>query len=81
MVFVDLEKAFDWVPREVVQWVMRKLGVDELLVRIIMKMYEDSRMAVRALGALSEDFTVSVGVHQGSVLLQPHQSAAVKRKG
>ena len=27
--FVDLEKAFDRVPREVIQWAMRKLGVEE----------------------------------------------------
>jgi len=25
--FVDLEKAFDRVPREVIRWAMRKLGV------------------------------------------------------
>ena len=68
MVFVDLEKAFDRVPREVVQWAMRKLGVEEWLVRIAMKMYEDSRTAVRVLGAPSDDFTVSVWIHQGSVL-------------
>jgi len=30
--FVDLEKAFDRVPREVISWAMRKLGVEELLV-------------------------------------------------
>ena len=27
--FVDLEKAFDGVPREVIRWAMRKLGVEE----------------------------------------------------
>jgi len=27
--FVDLEKAFDRVPREVITWAMRKLGVEE----------------------------------------------------
>ena len=27
--FVDLEKAFDRVPREVISWAMRKLGVEE----------------------------------------------------
>ena len=30
--FVDFEKAFDRVPREVIRWAMRKLGVEEWLV-------------------------------------------------
>ena len=30
--FVDLEKAFDRVPKKVVEWVMRKLGVEEWLL-------------------------------------------------
>ena len=34
--FVDLEKAFDRVPRKVVEWAMRKLGVEEWLVRAVM---------------------------------------------
>ena len=29
MAFVDLEKAFDQVPRKVISWALRKLGVDE----------------------------------------------------
>jgi len=27
--FVDLEKAFDRVPRKVMSWAMRKMGVEE----------------------------------------------------
>ena len=33
--FVDLEKAFDGVPREVVHWSLRKKGVTEKIVRVI----------------------------------------------
>jgi len=40
MAFVDLEKAFDRVPREVVWWALRKLRVDEWLVVVIQAMYE-----------------------------------------
>jgi len=37
--FVDLEKAFDRVPREVIRWAMRKLGMEEWLVSAVMSMY------------------------------------------
>jgi len=30
--FVDLEKAFERVPRELIRWAMHKLGVEEWLV-------------------------------------------------
>ena len=30
---VDLEKAFDRVPRDVVRWALRQLGVEEWLVQ------------------------------------------------
>ena len=34
MAFIDLEKAFDRVPRDVIWWAMRKLGI-EWLVRLV----------------------------------------------
>ena len=37
--FVDLEKTFDRVPREMISWAMRKLGVEECLVSAVMSMY------------------------------------------
>ena len=38
MAFVDLEKAFDRVPREMVWWTLRYLGVDEWIVSVIKAM-------------------------------------------
>ena len=67
MAFVDLEKAFDRVPRDV-WWAMRKLGIDEWLVRLVQSMYKDVRSRVRVGDGYSEVFGVGVGVHQGSVL-------------
>ena len=37
--FVDLEKAFNTVPREVMRWALRKLDVDEWLIRTVMALY------------------------------------------
>ena len=68
MAFVDLEKAFDRVPREVVWWALRYLGVDEWIVSVIKAMYEDASTKVRMNRRESRAFNVEVGVHQGSVL-------------
>ena len=68
MAFVDLEKAFDRLPREVVWWTLRYLGVDEWMVSVIRAMYEDTTTKVKLNGRESEAFNVRVGVHQGSVL-------------
>ena len=47
---MDLEKAFDRVPREVVWWALRCLGVDEWIVSVIKAMYEDATTTVRVNG-------------------------------
>ena len=67
-IFVDLEKAFDRVPRVILWWSMRKLGVEEWLIQIIQAMYENARSKVRLKTSYSPEFDVNVGVHQGSVL-------------
>ena len=68
MAFVDLEKAFDRVPRKVIWWALRKLGVEEWIVRLVQGMYANARNRVRVGGGYSEEFEVKVGVHQGSVI-------------
>ena len=68
MCFVDLEKAFDRVPRKVLEWAMRKRGIPEAMVRAVMSLYEGAKTRVRVGLELSEEFEVKVGVHQGSVL-------------
>ena len=68
MCFVDLEKAFDRVPRKVIEWALRKKGVNERLVGAVMGLYEDAKTKVKVGPGMSEAFSVKVGVHQGSVL-------------
>ena len=68
MAFVDLEKAFDRVPRKVIWWALRKLGVEEWIVRLVQGMYANARSRVRVGEGYSEEFEVKVSVHQGSVL-------------
>ncbi|KAK3539305.1 hypothetical protein QTP86_034177 [Hemibagrus guttatus] len=67
-VFVDLEKAYDRVPREELWYCMRKSGVAEKYVRVVQDMYERSRTVVRCAVGQTEEFNVEVGLHQGSAL-------------
>ncbi|KAK3553332.1 hypothetical protein QTP70_000849 [Hemibagrus guttatus] len=67
-VFVDLEKAYDRVPREELWYCMRKSGVAEKYVRVVQDMYERSRTVVRCAVGQTEEFNVKMGLHQGSAL-------------
>ena len=66
--FVDLEKALNRVPRKVIWWAMRKLGIEEWIVRFVQAMYNNTRSRIVVNNTYSDEFGVKVGVHQGSVL-------------
>ena len=40
MCSVDLDEAFDRVPRKVLEWVMRKKGIPEVLFTSVMYLFE-----------------------------------------
>ena len=45
--FVNFEKAFDRVPRKVMEWALRKKSLPEVLVKAVMSLYEGSITKVR----------------------------------
>ena len=49
MCFVDLEKAFDRVPRKVLERAMRKRSIPEAMVRALMSLYEGAKTRVRVV--------------------------------
>ena len=55
MAFVDLEKAFDGVPQKVIRWALRKLGVEEWIVRLVQGMNANERSHVRLCEGYSEE--------------------------
>ena len=61
--FVDLEKAYDKVPREELWYCMRKSGMTE---KYVQGMHEVSTTAVRFAVGVTKGFEVTVGLHQGS---------------
>ena len=66
--FVDLEKAFDTVPREMVMATLWWMGVPEAEVRMVEGMYEKTTARVVMGEGASEAFGVKIGPRQGCVL-------------
>ena len=68
IVFIDLEKAYDRVPREELWRSLRLRGVLEYLVDCIRDMYHECGTSVISAAGETESFQVRVGLHQGSAL-------------
>ena len=65
---VDLEKAFDTVPREMVMATLRWMGLPEAEVRMVESTYGKTTARVVVGEGASEEFEVKIGQRQGSVL-------------
>jgi len=61
--FVNLERAFDRVLREVIRWAMHKLGVEEWLELAVMSAYTGAKTVVRTIYGNSNGFEVKVSMH------------------
>ena len=55
-VFVDLEKAFDRVPRKVLWWAMRKLGVEEWIIHLVQALYNGANCCTSVNHKLDQPF-------------------------
>ena len=47
---------------------MRRVGVEEWVIRAVKAMYENDKSCVRVNGQFSDEFNIKVGVHQSAVL-------------
>ncbi|GJN30394.1 hypothetical protein PR202_gb18697 [Eleusine coracana subsp. coracana] len=68
MVFIDLEKAYDKVPRSIMWWALEKHKVPTKYITLIKDMYRDARTCVRTCDGDTNNFPIKIGLHQGSAL-------------
>jgi len=68
MVFIDLEKAYDRVPRDVLWRCSEQKSIPVAYIQIIRDMYNGVRTRVTTLVGDTDDFPIDIGLHQGSAL-------------
>jgi len=66
--FLDLEKAFDHVPHQLIWYTLRERQVPEQLISWIKMLYTNTSSHVHCPASTSDNFPICVGVHQGSAL-------------
>ncbi|WVZ51424.1 hypothetical protein U9M48_002572 [Paspalum notatum var. saurae] len=68
MVFIDLEKDYDKIPRKVMWWALEKHKFQQSMWPPIKDMYNKVVTSVRTTDGDTNDFPINIGLHQGSAL-------------
>jgi Reverse transcriptase (RNA-dependent DNA polymerase) len=68
IIFIDLEKVYDKIPRNIMWWALKRKLVPTKYVTLIKDMYTNAVTCVRACDDESDTFSIKIGLHQGSAL-------------
>jgi Reverse transcriptase (RNA-dependent DNA polymerase) len=68
MIFIDLEKAYDKIPRNIMWWALKRNLVPTKYVTLIKDMYTNVMTCIRTCDGESDTFPIKIGLHQGSAL-------------
>ena len=63
IVFIDLEKTYDRVPRDVLWTALEKKEVCVAYIKVIHNMYDGVLTKVRTPGGETNDFPIRIGLH------------------
>jgi hypothetical protein len=68
IVFIDLEKVYDKVTRNVMWWALQKHKVSIKYITLIKDIYDNVVTSVRTSDGDTNDFPANIGLHQRSAL-------------
>jgi hypothetical protein len=68
MVFIDLEKSYDKVTRNIMWWALQKYKVSTKYITLIKNMYDNIVTSVQTSDRDTNDFLINIRLHQGSAL-------------
>lgn len=68
IIFVDLKKDYDHIPRDVLSKALEKKGVCITYIRTIQYMHEGITISVRTPKDKTKDFPIRIELYQGSTL-------------
>jgi hypothetical protein len=68
MFFIDLEKVYDKVTRNIMWWTLQKHKVSTKYITLIKDMHDNVVTSVQTSDGDTNDFLINIGLHQGSAL-------------
>ncbi|GJR38483.1 retrovirus-related pol polyprotein LINE-1 [Tanacetum coccineum] len=68
LALIDLEKAYDSIPRDLIWKTLIDKGASRRYIKVIRDMYTGAKTQVRTSIGNTEFFSVEVGLHQGSTI-------------